>query len=679
MPRHYRHASVAKSSDLKPYIFGLNFITEELPFLAEESPEQPSYGAKEVIAWSPTPPGARKLVEIQYPGYEITPKDIASGEELANENILQLNVPTATNGPPVDQREVIPAWQQIVEAEETRRDVPLPPSLRQRMFEIYGETSIEDYQKTQPQFVKPTISAEDTRERALPTDEGEQKRELLRKFKYMFDDVGDSRFRTYPNATLEALQATWDDLDGDNAFYVAAGTDYVPPKIEKPFKFTSTPTDRSSMGWPFTGDIYQGEIDPWVVKVKELQRKLTDAHKKAENQTGDGFLQPFVIEDIVREVYGADIPDEVRQSLEELGIDDYDAYYETRPVIRAATEAELATGSYKDDPVVEFPKPFEILEWDVPSEAVLKAEHQRKEDFDARFVSEDPAKDGGVEVVDKDGEVGKDVTVVVGDGGVETDSKITGESRLITVLENGEKVYYYYNADENTLVRLADVTSASIASTAIANEITKKETGTMAEYPYGSIPTIEEAFGPRAGYEAGLGLYGQRTFNPFQRAQLGRFPGYQSLFDVQTRLGLLGQKDPTGPYGGYKITQPYLGQYVQPPQATAADVAGVDLGREQYYGRARDIFRTTAGLTPEQRGQIGVSYDPASTTLPNILRAALRGGGQLSRSGIDFLLSRLGQDYTTFAETEAGAGGAGDFLGALIDKYDLRGLTGIPV
>ena len=602
-----------------------------------------------VIVWSPKgASGAIERARKDYPNSEIRSQGLASGEDFTNPNIYKLNPPAGqplplgdiTDDEPFEPEKFIPLGKDRT-LEVGDKEVPPIP--------LWYDISVSQEDDEEPREFDPSTGLT-AKEQAL--NEEDQKIALLLKFDYL-RDAGNSKFQSSPFVTLRTLQETWDKLNGDQVYRDSAGPEDILTYgiTEKMPEYTSSdlavgPHDDQEFGgyFPWAGAFpveVDEPVDQRVIQAAEFRNRIRDAGRKAEELTGDSYLQPFVREDIAWLVYGDDIPDDLRLAFEKLGIDDYGSRYRREP------------------------KPVEYPEY-------------------GYLYDSDSTEDGGKVKVDEV-DVTKEVVPVVDESVVdepvvgedELDGEIAGESRVITILENGVKVYYYYNADTGSRTRL--YSDDDTAKVSIAQEIARQEAGTMvSNYPYGSVPTVEDAYGPNVGYQAGLGLWGLSSYTPYQRAQLDRYRGYQSMFDVQNRLGLLAESQPEV-YGGSGITQKYLGQYAQPPQATSPLIPPMT-GREQYYRRARDLFRTTAGLTPFQQGEIGLSYDPSTGggDLKNVLRAALMGGGQLSRAGINFLLERLPQDYTAYSETPAGsAEGGGDFLAALIDKYNLRKLTGI--
>jgi hypothetical protein len=672
------------------------------------------------IVWSPEgASGAIERARKDYPNSEIRSQGLASGEDFTNPNIYKLNPPAGQppplgavpDGEPFKPEEFTPLGiDQILEVEDqSRKEVP-PIPLRYNIPEVGSYYANGSFTQSEEQKIDPSTGLT-AKEQAL--NEEDQKIALLLKFDYL-RGAGNSKFQGSPFATLKTLQETWDKLNGDQVYRDNAGPEDILTYgiTEKPWTtYPSTdlavgPYDDPEFGvgsypWPGIIDVAAGEpVDRRVVQAAEFRARIIDAGRKAEALGLDSYLQPSEREKIAWLVYGADIPDDLRLAFEKMGIYDYGSYqrrHEPKPVVQ-----EVVTGTYDEFDPTEIHKVGDLYIDPQTGETTYDdpttADSEIVEDVIPKYgyFYTDPTEDGGEVKVDEVDEVDvtKEVVPVVDeDKEVKPVDEIADESGIITILENGVGVSYYYNANTGITKLLADVTREDIdwknwtdddtAQVSIAQEIARQEAGTMvSNYPYGSVPTVEDAFGPSAGYQAGLGLWGLSSYTPYQRAQLDRYRGYQSMFDVQNRLGLLGESQP-GVYGGSGITQKYLGQYAQPPQATtamdAADIAPMT-GREQYYKRARDLFRTTAGLTPFQQGEIGLGYDPSAGggDLKNVLRAALMGGGQLSRAGINFLLERLPQDYTAYSETPAGsAEGGGDFLTALIDKYNLRRLTRI--
>ena len=164
-----------------------------------------------------------------------------------------------------------------------------------------------------------------------------------------------------------------------------------------------------------------------------------------------------------------------------------------------------------------------------------------------------------------------------------------------------------------------------------------------------NVEDVEKLFeSPELTYRAGLGLLGQSYFNPYEQFQLRNEDQFRILHE---RLGNLAFEN----VPGYSTPTGRPGEFVR--GSTPADLRAL----------ARQQLQTAFSLDPASRSQVGLQYGGGA--IPTLLQEGTR--GRLAPTAAQYLANKLPLERTMFAATPEGAGGGGDFLAYLKNKYDL--------
>jgi len=182
----------------------------------------------------------------------------------------------------------------------------------------------------------------------------------------------------------------------------------------------------------------------------------------------------------------------------------------------------------------------------------------------------------------------------------------------------------------------------------------------MAAY---SSNVTEGIFDPFTAYLQKMGLGTQNYYNPAQQYQIGQYDPLYNLYGLQGRMATVNP--------------------AWAPQANFADYTqqmGAGPGIRSY-----NLLRQLLGWNPEQRAQVGATYEPTWSEgertgsgniaeLQQLLKTALQ--PYLGRPGANWMAGNLPAEQQRWAGGQA-AGGTGTFLDYIRQKYNLMGNMGL--
>lgn len=168
------------------------------------------------------------------------------------------------------------------------------------------------------------------------------------------------------------------------------------------------------------------------------------------------------------------------------------------------------------------------------------------------------------------------------------------------------------------------------------------------DYPVGSPEWWEMVGGARPGYMSALGLLGKEYQSPFQQYQAGMFDPLQTMWQMASPMAMM----------GYPSMDPGTGMFSQWAPQYAQDPFSM-------YGMARGMLGNVMGMTPEQRGTLGMGGGAGS--FADILGMGLR--SQLG-PGASWLAGRVPQLQQQWMAQDP-LSQAGSFIDYIREKYNL--------
>lgn len=198
--------------------------------------------------------------------------------------------------------------------------------------------------------------------------------------------------------------------------------------------------------------------------------------------------------------------------------------------------------------------------------------------------------------------------------------------------------------------------SAALGGGGGGEEVTPGALGTMGatpdwgqpDFPVGSPEWWEMVGGARPGYMGALGLLGKEYQSPWQQYMAGQYDPLQMMWQLASPMAMMGypSMDP-----GTGMFSQWAPQYAQDPSAM--------------YGMARGMLSNVMGMTPEQRGTLGMGGGGGS--FADLLGMGLRSA---LGPGASWLAGRVPQLQQQWMARDP-LGKVGSFIDYIREKYDL--------